>query len=176
MCVLGKALGNGHPIGAIIGRSEVMDAAQQSFISSSYWTERVGFTAALKTLEIFQRDNVPKRINEIGARLKSRIESVVAQTEFHLKIIGIDSVPIFIFPGENALALKTLFTQEMLKKGFLASNVIYLSTAHTDELCDKYIDAMRDVFFFLQQALDSKTDIASLINGPVCHSGFQRLN
>ena len=176
ICVLGKALGNGHPIGAIIGRSEVMDAAQQSFISSSYWTERVGFTAALKTLEIFQRDDIPKRLNETGARLKSRIEEVVTQTGFNLKIIGIDSVPIFIFPGDHALALKTLFTQEMLRRGFLASNVIYLSIAHTDELCDKYIDAMREVFYFLQESLDSNVDIESLINGPVCHSGFQRLN
>lgn len=176
ICVLGKALGNGHPIGAIIGRKEVMDAAQQSFISSSYWTERVGFVAALKTLEIFQRDDVPSKLNKIGNQLKEQINAVATITGFDLKIIGIDSVPIFIFPTDQALTLKTLFTQEMLKRGFLASNVIYLSIAHTPELCDKYISALSDVFTLLQQALDSNKDIASLIDGPVCHSGFQRLN
>lgn len=176
ICVLGKALGNGHPIGAIIGRKEVMDAAQQSFISSSYWTERVGFVAALKTLEIFQRDNVPSRLNIIGKQLKEQIKAVASSTGFDLKIIGIDSVPIFIFPTDQALALKTLFTQEMLKRGFLASNVIYLSIAHTPELCDKYISALSDVFKLLQEALNANKKIAMLIDGPVCHSGFQRLN
>lgn len=176
ICVLGKALGNGHPIGAIIGRSEVMDAAQQSFISSSYWTERVGFVAALKTLEIFKRDNVPAKLNQIGKQLKLQINDVAQKTGFDLKVIGIDSVPIFIFPTEQALALKTLFTQEMLKRGFLAGNVIYLSIAHTPELCQKYIEAMSDVFTQLKKAIDEKVDIASLIDGPVCHSGFQRLN
>jgi len=176
ICVLGKALGNGHPIGAIIGRKEIMDAAQQSFISSSYWTERVGFVAALKTLEIFERDDVPKKLNEIGKNLKKQILDAANKTSFDLKIIGIDSVPIFIFPTEQALALKSLFTQEMLKRGFLASNVIYLSIAHSAEVCEKYILAVTEVFTILQSALGKNKDIASLIDGPVCHSGFQRLN
>lgn len=153
-----------------------MDAAQQSFISSSYWTERVGFVAALKTLEIFKRDNVPLKLNEIGKKLKKQILDASAKAGFDLKIIGIDSVPIFIFPTDQALALKTLFTQEMLKRGFLASNVIYLSIAHSEEICEKYISAISEVFNLLQGALDSNQDIASLIDGPVCHSGFQRLN
>ncbi len=176
ICVLGKALGNGHPIGAVIGRHVVMDAAQQSFISSSYWTERVGFVAALKTLEVFERDDVPAQLNEIGKQLKLGLEAVIQETGFELKIIGIDSVPIFIFPGDDPLATKTLFTQEMLKRGFLASNVIYLSIAHTSSYVDKYLSAVRDVFMFIQNEINNGTDLTSLLENSVCHSGFQRLN
>ncbi|MFY8350050.1 aminotransferase class III-fold pyridoxal phosphate-dependent enzyme [Pseudoalteromonas sp. SSM20] len=176
ICVLGKALGNGHPIGAVIGKHVVMDAAQQSFISSSYWTERVGFVAALKTLEIFESQNVPERLMSIGQYLKLGLSQVAEETGFDLKIIGIDSVPIFIFPGDNPLATKTLFTQEMLKRGYLASNVIYLSIAHTTELIDKYLDTVKEVFTMIKNAMEQGIDLKTLIENEVCHSGFQRLN
>lgn len=176
ICVLGKALGNGHPIGAVIGKHNVMDAAQLSFISSSYWTERVGFVAALKTLEVFEKEHVPEKLNQIGQYLKAGLEAIIDETGFELGIIGIDSVPIFIFPGEEPLATKTLFTQEMLKRGFLASNVIYLSIAHTPELVDKYLAAVKDVFIFIKQAMDNGIALETLLEHQVCHSGFQRLN
>jgi glutamate-1-semialdehyde 2,1-aminomutase len=153
-----------------------MDAAQLSFISSSYWTERVGFVAALKTLEVFEKEKVTLQLNETGQYLKTGLEAVINKTGFELSIIGIDSVPIFIFPGDNPLATKTLFTQEMLKRGFLASNVIYLSIAHTPELVDKYLVAVEEVFIFIKQAMDNGVELETLLENQVCHSGFQRLN
>ena len=79
-----------------------MDAAQSSFISSSYWTERVGFVASLKTLEIFQRDNVAKKLLATGKNIKTKLKDSVIQTGIDIDIIGIDSVPILIFNGEKA--------------------------------------------------------------------------
>ena len=55
--VLGKALGNGYPINAIIGKKEVMSHAKKTFISSTFWTERLGPVAALKTLDIMEKLN-----------------------------------------------------------------------------------------------------------------------
>ncbi|WP_372766429.1 aminotransferase class III-fold pyridoxal phosphate-dependent enzyme [Pseudoalteromonas sp.] len=176
ICVLGKALGNGHPIGAVIGKHAVMDAAQQSFISSSYWTERVGFVAALKTLEVFESQKVPEKLKSIGQYLKVRLTHIIEDTGFNLKIIGIDSVPIFIFPGDDPLVTKTLFTQEMLKRGYLASNVIYLSIAHTPKLIDMYLTTVKEVFIMIKEAMEQGVDLTSLIENDVCHSGFQRLN
>ena len=175
ICVLGKAMGNGHPIGAVIGTDEVMDAAQKSFISSSYWTERVGFVAALETLKVFNEQNVCNTLLEIGRYLKSRMDEVVKEIGFNLKIIGIDSVPILVFPTEASLVLKTLYTQEMLKRGFLASNVIYISLAHERHLCDQFLAAFEIVIKILKDAQVSET-YNDLLEGPVCHSGFQRLN
>ena len=52
MMMLGKTLGNGYAITAVLGKKDIMSAAQETFISSTFWTERIGPTAALKTLEI----------------------------------------------------------------------------------------------------------------------------
>ncbi|WP_448213107.1 aminotransferase class III-fold pyridoxal phosphate-dependent enzyme [Colwellia sp. MEBiC06753] len=174
ICVLGKALGNGHPIGAVIGKKSVMEAAQSSFISSSYWTERVGFVAALKTLEIMKRDNIIEQIKNTGRYIKSGLIEAANKSGFDLDVIGVDPVLILAFKGD-ALMVKTLFTQEMLKRGFLASNVIYVSAAHTQQHIDKYLANAAEVFVLIQQAInDNKLD--KLLMGPVCHSGFQRLN
>lgn len=176
ICVLGKALGNGHPIGAVIGKRHVMDAAQASFISSSYWTERVGFVAGLATLTVFEQQNVPHQLAQTGQYLKSKITVICEQNDFNLRVIGIDAVPIFVFPGEHALTLKTLFTQEMLKRGFLAGNVIYISLAHERSICDKYLDAFNDVISLLASVQYDSCKLEALLEGPICHSGFQRLN
>ena len=150
-----------------------MDAAQSSFISSSYWTERVGFVASLKTLEIFQRDNVAKKLLATGKNIKTKLKDSVIQTGIEIDIIGIDSVPILIFNGEKGQEMKTLFTQEMLKRGFLASNVIYVSIAHKSEDVVAYIKAATEVFDVIASAL--KGNIYEYLHGPVSHKGFQRL-
>lgn len=174
ICVLGKALGNGHPIGAVIGRSEVMDAAQSSFISSSYWTERVGFVAGLKVLEIFERDNVVQSLKLTGSKIKNGLNKLISDTGLNIKIIGVESVPIILFGGEHRLEMKTLFTQEMLKRGFLAGNVVYVSLAHKNEDVDKYLGAVSETLEICQKAIEN--NFSGYLHGPVCHSGFQRLS
>jgi glutamate-1-semialdehyde 2,1-aminomutase len=173
MCVLGKALGNGHPIGAVIGKKDVMNAAQSSFISSSYWTERVGFAASLKTLEIFQRDDVATKLLSIGKTIKDGLKEIIAAGNNPIEVIGVDSVPIIVFGGDQGQALKTLFTQEMLKRGFLASNVIYVSIAHGPDDVAAYLTAATEVLNILEDAIAG--DINEYLDGPVSHSGFQRL-
>ena len=81
---------------------------------------------------------------------------------------------ILVFPTEASLVLKTLYTQEMLKRGFLASNVIYISLAHERHLCDQFLAAFEIVIKILKNAHFSET-YNDLLEGPVCHSGFQRL-
>ena len=174
ICVLGKALGNGHPIGAIIGKEEVMDAAQSSFISSSYWTERVGFVAALKVLEIFKRDNVAVRLLSIGKKIRDGLESIIKNSELDIKVVGVDSIPILVFGGKHSLIYKTFFTQEMLARGFLAGNLIYVSVAHTENDVDDYLANASEVFNLMANIMPS--DLLTLIEGQVCHSGFQRLS
>lgn len=174
ICVLGKALGNGHPIGAIIGKSDVMDAAQTSFISSTYWTERVGYVAGLKVLEIFERDKVIDLLRLKGQKIRKGIESIISEFGMPIRVIGVPSVIILIFEGENNQEMKTLFTQEMLKKGFLAGNIIYVSIAHSDEDIAHYIQAARDTFSFLSDI--NPNDLKTHLAGPVSHTGFQRLN
>jgi len=173
ICVLGKALGNGHPIAAVIGKQNVMDAAQDSFISSSFWTERVGYVAALTTIDIFRKERVIDTIIENGSFLKKEFKKILMNYDIPVDIIGVDSVPIISFSGEKKMQLKTLFTQEMLHLGFLAGTVIYLSLAHTKYEIEQYLIAVNKVFKIIEKAL--KNNIDDYLHGPVCHQGFQRL-
>ena len=74
------------------------------------------------------------------------------------------------------MALKTYFTQEMLKEGFLAANGVYASYAHNDEVLEKYKEACDVVFSKIAGIFAAGNDIRDSLNGPVCHSGFERLN
>ena len=175
LCILGKALGNGHPISAIIGKQSVMQAAQDSFISSSYWSERVGFCAGLAVLEIFKSTDVISILKENGHFIINGLKSLIDKYIVPVNLLGIETVIILEFEGENALEMKTFFTQEMLKQGFLASNVIYISIAHSKELAAKYFTAVEKVFSHLSHYL-AQGNLETKLDGPVCHSGFERLN
>lgn len=172
--VLGKALGNGYPIAAVIGRKEVMDAAQATFISSTYWTERIGFVAALATINIFERDHVAQHLIKTGNRISEGLKKIIQAHALPIDMGGLPSVPTLLIRGENNLIIKTVFTQEMLKRGFLASNVVYVSYAHTEEIVDQYLHAADEVFGMIAKAVKSGS-LEGLLDGPVCHSGFSRL-
>ncbi len=171
--VLGKALGNGHPISAILGKRDVMEAAQNTFISSSLWTERVGFVAALETINQFQRNNVIEHLVEIGNYLDEGLSGIFSQLNLPIEMGGMLTVPTF-YIKENSSLIKTIFTQEMLKRGFLASTVIYLSLAHNNKIIDQYLSTVYEVFAEIKPALDIG-NLDTLLEGPVCHSGFERL-
>jgi len=175
IAILGKALGNGYAITAIIGRREVMEAAQTSFISSTFWTERIGPTAALKTLEIMERDRSWEIITEIGGQVAKRWKLLADDFDLKLTTNGLAAISSFGFESRNALEYKTLITQEMLKKGYLASNVLFASTQHSEDIVNGYFDALNPIFKIIQQC-ESGMDVNSLLDGPVCHAGFKRLN
>ena len=149
-----------------------MEAAQNSFISSSYWTERTGYAAALETIRQFESKNVINHLTELGDYFRARMSNILKKMD--IKIDGMLTVPILVFEGKETLPAKTFFTQEMLKRGFLASNVLYLSLAHTEEIIDNYAVAVKEVIDQIQKQLENGS-ILELVDGPVCHTGFQRL-
>jgi len=175
LSVFGKALGNGYAISAIIGRREIMDAAQSTFISSTFWTERVGPTAALATLEVMAEEKSWDQITETGKRIKAGWAELAQLHNLRLKISGLPSIASFRFESSDSLAYKTLMTQEMLIKNFLAGNLIYSSVAHSSDIIQRYFDMLDPVFGVIRKC-ESGDDIKALLNGPICHSGFKRLN
>lgn len=175
MAMFGKALGNGYAITAIIGRREIMNAAQTSFISSTFWTERVGPSAGLKTLEVMERLRSWEIITQTGHSIRERWHQLAKKHTLDLDHWGLPALTGFSFKGENALAYKTLLTQEMLGKGYLASNSVYVCTEHTPDVIDGYFDALEPIFALVRECEDGR-DVMSLLKGPVCHAGFKRLN
>ena len=130
IAMYGKALGNGYAITAVVGKKEIMDCAQDSFISSTFWTERIGPAAAIKTLDIMKEikswEILPKVGNTISKTWKEIFESVNLKYE----IFGTPAIPCFAFKGKNAQKYKTIFTDMMLDRKILASNVIFTSVVH----------------------------------------------
>ena len=84
IAIFAKALGNGYAISACIGRQEFMQAAQQTFISSTFWTERIGPTAALKTLEIISDDKL-----EFGHPCSITHKFLVLETDLNIVVSSI---------------------------------------------------------------------------------------
>lgn len=176
MAMFGKALGNGYAITAVIGKREVMEAAQKTFISSTFWTERIGPTAALKTLEVMEREQSWKTITETGNIIAAKWIEIANSNSLNIQLNGLPSLIAFNIISDNSLIYKAFITQEMLKKGYLAAMSIYVSVAHTHEVLDLYFDELDKIFKKIGQCERGKTALSSLLEGPVCHSGFKRLN
>ena len=175
MAMFGKALGNGYGITATIGRRAIMEAAQSTFISSTFWTERIGPTAALKTLEVMERVKSWDTITQTGLKIRERWQHLADKHDIGVSHWGLPALTGFTFQSANALAYKTLITQEMLAKGYLASNSVYVSTEHTQEVVDGYFEALDPLFAIIKECEEGR-DVMSLLKGPVCHGGFKRLN
>ena len=175
VAIYGKAMGNGYPIAAVVGREHVMDCAQESFISSTYWTERVGPTAALATIRKYRAENVHEHLVRVGERITRGWEDLAEDNGLPLATKGLEPLTTFKIKDEEGDALTTLFTQEMLDRGYLAGNAVYASYAHTDPMVDKYLETVDDVFEILGEAFEDGT-VRDRLNGAVAHSKFERLN
>lgn len=175
MIILGKALGNGYAITATLGRKDIMQAAQSTFISSTFWTERIGPAAALKTLEVMEKVKSWETITQTGLKIRQGWQNLADKYELSIKHFGLPALAGFSFASENNLKYKTLITQEMLDKGFLASNLVYVCTEHNDEVINQYFANLEPIFALIQECEQGRS-IDRLLKGPVCHAGFKRLN
>jgi len=175
MAMFGKALGNGYGITATIGKREVMEAAQTTFISSTFWTERIGPTAALKTLEVMGRIKSWDIITETGLNIRKGWQKLADKHGLNIVHWGLPALTGFTIQSEKALAYKTLITQEMLAKGYLAGNSVYVCIEHTAEVIVGFFEALDPIFALIKECEEGR-DVMSLLKGPVCHGGFKRLN
>ncbi len=175
MATFGKTIGNGYALTAVIGRREIMEAAQATFISSTFWTERIGSAAALKTLEVMERERSWERITETGRNIRRKWQELADAHDIKIDHWGLPALCGFTVKSDKALAYKTLITQEMLAKGYLAGNSVYCSLAHTVDVVDGFFQALEPVFESIGQC-ERGLDVSGLLNGPVAHSGFKRLN
>jgi glutamate-1-semialdehyde aminotransferase len=175
--IFGKALGNGFPIGAILGREEIMDVTQETFISSTFWTERIGPTAALATINKIQENNTPQHLIKIGELISNGWMECAMSNGLDINIMGLPPLAGFIFNYDDELSmqLRTLFTQEMLKRGYLAWHHVYTSFKHDEEIVEQYMSNVDDVFGILSTAIDNN-EVEKLLIGPVATKGFERLN
>ena len=175
VAIFAKAISNGYPMGAIIGRKEIMLAAEDTFISSTYWTEDIGYSAAIATIKKHIKYKVGYHIRELGIYFQSELRKIADDICIKLTISGLPCFSAFNFDYENGNAIKTLYIQEMLKRNILAKNVLYLSYAHKKSDIDYYLENIKEVFILLNRLIDTNK-IEKHLLGPEAHTGFKRLN
>lgn len=175
IAVFAKGMSNGYPMAAAIGTSDVMACAQDSFISSTYWTERIGPTAALATIDKLQKYDVPAHLARIGARVQQTWVELGEAHGLSIEVFGRPQITGFRFVGsQEPKAVSSLFTQEMLARGFLATPSFYPTFAHRADHLDKYAFAVDEVFAFLSKAIETGT-VSRELKGPVSYGAFRRL-
>lgn len=177
MAWFGKALGNGYAITAIIGKQKVMDSTQNTFMSSTFWSERSGPVAALKTLEIMEKTKSWETLTKIGKSVQKKWQEIARKNNLKIKVTGIPALSAFSLDYDNWLKYKTYITQEMLKKSFLATNALFVSVKHDEKVLNRYFDLLNDIFndiYKFEKNIGASID--EKLESEVCHSGFQRLN
>ena len=118
IAIFGKALGNGYAVNAIIGKREIMESLNGTFVSSTFWTEKIGTIAALETLKLMKKLKSWEIISKIGRKIKQNWSDLAKQNRLNIKIQGLDSLPNFYFESSNHNLYKTYISQEMLKKKY----------------------------------------------------------
>lgn len=176
VAIYGKTIGNGYALTAVVGKKSVMEAAQTSFISSTFWTERIGPTAALTTLEVMLKMKSWDIITKQGEKMQRKWKSLAETHDLSISVSGMPALSTYGFNSDNAMEYKTFVAQEMLKKGFLASTNFYACTEHKDQHIADYFDALDHVYNTISDCEKGNKNIHDLLEGPVCHSGFKRLN
>lgn len=174
VAVFAKGMGNGYPIAAVIGRKQVMESAQTTFISSTSWTERIGPAAAIATIRKFRKLNAHEHLIRIGLLVQDGWKSAAAESGLPLRVSGMAPLGHFSIASEFGEAPRTLFTQMMLERGFLALNKFYAMHAHTERHVEDYFLAVREVFPVVARAIKEGT-VEQMLKGPVAHAGFKRL-
>ena len=177
IAVFAKGMTNGYPLTAIVGKRDVMDSAQGTFISSTFYTERVAFAATLKSIEVYERERVWEKQSAYGRLIQAGWQKKADEAGLNIEIGGILPMSHFAIKGnESPLVYKTFVTQEMLKRGYLASNAFYTSFAHSEEIIERYLENIGEVFMDIAKLMEENISVESRLEGGVCQSGFGRLN
>lgn len=174
VAVFSKALGNGYPIGAVIGKGRIMQAAQNTFISSTYWTERIGPAAALATIKKHRKVDAGVHLIEIGKKIQEGWNTMAIKNGLNIQVGGIPPLSHFAFQYENAMSMKSLFIQLMLDRHFLASTLFYAMYAHQDNHVNQYLAAVDDSFAAIAE-LNLKGEVEKNMKGDAATAGFKRL-
>lgn len=170
IAVFAKSMANGYAMAAILGTEHVMQAAQSTFISSTNWTERIGPTAALATIQKYLRCNAADHLIAMGKAVKQVWQQAADKHGLKIKVSGLPTLANFSFDSPHNALMQTYFTVEMLGHGFLGFRQFKPSLAHTTDDVARYAVAVDAVFGEL-----ARRDHSRLLATPVAHSGFHRL-
>jgi glutamate-1-semialdehyde aminotransferase len=156
--VFAKAISNGYPMAAIVGKREFMEPVKRMFISSAYWDDNVGLAAALATLRELERRDAVAHFEKIGASFKERINRAAEDAALEARCAGVNGHPgiRFNIPDRvTAKKVQTLFIQENARRGVILSSGIFFNCAHDEAALDQTEEAVRETFAIIGDGLEN---------------------
>jgi glutamate-1-semialdehyde 2,1-aminomutase len=114
-------------------------------------------------------------ITQTGLNIRQGWQQLADRHALEIDHWGLPALTGFTFKSPDALAYKTLITQEMLAQGYLAGNSVYVCIDHTSDVVAKFLDTLDPIFALISKC-ERGLDVTNLLKGPICHSGFKRLN
>jgi len=173
--VLGKTMGNGYPITAVLSNGKLLKKSRNCFISSTFWSDRIGFVAALQTIKVMKKINSWVHLINAGKHLNNEVENIAKKNDLKISINGYESITYFEIISKNNQEYKTFIAQEMLKNKFLATNLAYMTINHDRKLINDYSKILNNIFAQIRRFEDGEP-IKKYLKGPVIRKSFQRLN
>ncbi len=172
IAMFAKAMSNGYPMAAVIGKGTFMKAAEQCFISSTYWTERIGPVAALATIRKFRDREVHRHLVKMGAEVQSIWAQAAEAAGLSVVVGGIEPLSHFDVDHPEGNAARTVYTGMMLERGYLASESFYPTFAHTSDQVTAFSKECGEVFREIRNHMDSGSLQSAA--GEVALQGFKR--
>ena len=157
LTVLGKAMANGYPISVVTGKKDIMmAAADKLFISSTFFPNSDAFVAALKTIEILERDKVLENIWEKGERFMKNIQKLLDKYDVGAELTGIAPMFYITFKKDETGAYKRKrkdFYTQLIRKGFFFSpfHHAYISYRHTEEDLNLTLRAIEESLLYVKE-------------------------
>jgi glutamate-1-semialdehyde aminotransferase len=150
-----------------------MEAANRTFISSTFWTERIGPAAALASLAAMEEEDAPARVHRIGQQVAEGWRAAAAASGLRLAIAGLPALANFGVEGRDPGTVKAYLALSLLARGYLGANALYSSVAHNDEVLGPYFVVLGEIFAEVAKRSDEELSML-LPNGP-SWTGFGRL-
>jgi glutamate-1-semialdehyde 2,1-aminomutase len=170
LAAFAKAISNGIPLSAIVGKKEYMFALGKTFFSFTYGGDCIGLSAAKACIPKIRREKVPDHLNEVGSLLKDNFNKLSDQyglTEF-TGCVGYPCRTVVTFDGQgrfDSLEMKSYFQQELLRRGILWAGYHALSFSHQREDIEMTLNAFEDVMKLFKKIVDDSQSLRSFIEG-----------
>ena len=177
LAVFAKAISNGYPMGAVVGKRAVMKQAAPMFISSTYWSDTIGLRAALTTIQELRRRNVSAQLDSLGKEIMQRMNQAANETGLTVVCRGLPTHPLLAFQADDPATkskLTTLYIQEMAKRGCHGYAAFYLNAAQGHAEVEQTAAAAKEVFALMKDGLD-RNKLDSLLECDLSQDAFHRL-
>ncbi len=176
LACFGKAMANGFPISAVVGKKEYMKQLEEVFFSMTFGGETASLRAAIETIKELQQKNALKKIWSLGKMLRDGINKAIAETAVSAVLEGNPPRSSIVFKdteGQPSLLIKSLFLQETVKRGILFGAPMYISYSHSETDIKKTIQACRETFRIIKQA-EKEGDFRKFLEGEPMGEVFRK--